>query len=934
MNAQLVALDDLRNILADIGYPYFVQIQSDGSCKVFLNIDSNREVVNNAVNKIETMIKYKNKERYESEDVPNDVRPLSDIEIISSEELEDYAHLKEYFSKKLFVESELKEQLNSWFSQKLFNKDNIIAPIITFYSYKGGVGRSTTLAIITRLLSKDGYNVAVLDFDLEAPGQLPLLTEASTGSRFGIIDYLIHKPYLKGNLDEDELLKDYIVEIPKESKEHGSIHLMPAGGRFIEHYIENLARINFDHFLRLRSNPLDDLFIDIQKAIKPDFILVDARTGFADIAGTLLFKYSDLVSVHVYNNEQNKLGMESLIKQVSNMFDNIEEQSRLIWTHTSVPDWKLEQGTQEELQGYLLEQLKAIYGNEIGWKSIDREYWELGLTMYYQELDGANHKHIKEFVEKYINSGYTSLKNKIVNLLKSSNDENVHVNLTKEEKKNIMKEIKYGSFIAEEDSYETYEEFEKSFLLTESIEELLDPNIYLIIGAKGTGKSALFRVMRKYEKELLEKFSITDKVIVMNDILANSRYNEKKKFITLQDVLDMDRLRTGSDISEMLYWKRFWKVYLWLQICQEFSSIKNDTADKGYFSISSTIDQMKLPDWMKNINYNKGTLEFIHAYIIERGHMDDISGWLSEINKVLDEDGKYMICLYDHLDKLFELHIAVQKSAVSALLSFWDDGEFKYILPKIFLRKDIYSGLKIQNHTHWLTHSKEILWSQNELNRLIIKRTIAHSPALIKFIEKNGKYYIGRTKFEKKLGIEIPKGEQYVERLLNLIFGIRIGSGKKSGLMVNWFYNHLRDANNISYPRDAIHLLKLVREEMLREFEKYVEDDRIISGKLITNDSILGRVSEQRYLDLKEEYRYLEEFFEEFKKCKFSFIKLDKTTIIQELSIKNSNRTFSQIEDNIETLINIGALKKYKNGNIAMPDLYLRGFDARRTGPM
>jgi hypothetical protein len=68
--------------------------------------------------------------------------------------------------------------------------------------------------------------VVVLDFDLEAPGQLPLLTETSTGSRFGIIDYLIHKPYLKEALDEDNLTKNYLIEISKESKEHKNYKLI------------------------------------------------------------------------------------------------------------------------------------------------------------------------------------------------------------------------------------------------------------------------------------------------------------------------------------------------------------------------------------------------------------------------------------------------------------------------------------------------------------------------------------------------------------------------------------------------------------------------------------------------------------------------------------------------------------------------------------
>src|SRR5882724_3937262 len=42
--------------------------------------------------------------------------------------------------------------------------------IITFYSYKGGVGRTFALANIAVLLARRGKRVLLMDWDLEAPG--------------------------------------------------------------------------------------------------------------------------------------------------------------------------------------------------------------------------------------------------------------------------------------------------------------------------------------------------------------------------------------------------------------------------------------------------------------------------------------------------------------------------------------------------------------------------------------------------------------------------------------------------------------------------------------------------------------------------------------------------------------------------------------------
>src|SRR5580692_11373070 len=42
--------------------------------------------------------------------------------------------------------------------------------IYTFYSFKGGVGRTMALANVAALLAKWGYSILIVDWDLEAPG--------------------------------------------------------------------------------------------------------------------------------------------------------------------------------------------------------------------------------------------------------------------------------------------------------------------------------------------------------------------------------------------------------------------------------------------------------------------------------------------------------------------------------------------------------------------------------------------------------------------------------------------------------------------------------------------------------------------------------------------------------------------------------------------
>src|SRR5262245_21830082 len=67
--------------------------------------------------------------------------------------------------------------------------------IITFYSYKGGSGRSMAVANIAWILASAGNRVLSVDWDLEAPGLhryfAPFLSDKDLTGSEGLIDLLI-----------------------------------------------------------------------------------------------------------------------------------------------------------------------------------------------------------------------------------------------------------------------------------------------------------------------------------------------------------------------------------------------------------------------------------------------------------------------------------------------------------------------------------------------------------------------------------------------------------------------------------------------------------------------------------------------------------------------------------------------------------------------
>jgi MinD-like ATPase involved in chromosome partitioning or flagellar assembly len=66
--------------------------------------------------------------------------------------------------------------------------------IVTFYSYKGGTGRTMALANTAWILASNGKKVLVVDWDLDSPGlhkfYHPFLDSAAISGAPGVIDLI------------------------------------------------------------------------------------------------------------------------------------------------------------------------------------------------------------------------------------------------------------------------------------------------------------------------------------------------------------------------------------------------------------------------------------------------------------------------------------------------------------------------------------------------------------------------------------------------------------------------------------------------------------------------------------------------------------------------------------------------------------------------
>ena len=209
------------------------------------------------------------------------------------------------------------------------------ASFVTFYSFKGGVGRSMALINTAGILAGRGFRVLVIDLDLEAPGLSYLNPDAPDISptdqqptkrslQLGFVDLLSDAKERGQEADLFALSADDIADrytqtynLPEELREFkdGSLHIMPAG-KFDGSYAQRFDALN------LRQLYQEGLGEPLIRAFKKklaegdlyDYVLVDSRTGFSDEAGICTRDLADHLMILSGLNRQNVEGTCEFLK--------------------------------------------------------------------------------------------------------------------------------------------------------------------------------------------------------------------------------------------------------------------------------------------------------------------------------------------------------------------------------------------------------------------------------------------------------------------------------------------------------------------------------------------------------------------------------------------------------------------------------------------
>ena len=761
-------------------------------------------------------------------------------------------------------------------------------PIVTFYSYKGGMGRTTTMVSYAMDLAiHNNKRVVVIDCDLEAPGYLNFFDlsankELRQGKKNGLVELISDLKVLNDEGKEKLELSDYIVNVGDSTKEPAlnNIWLIPAGNLNMNYvgegeeinlrdYLEGLSKINLSNVNEVVGN-FKILIEKIKKSINPDIILLDSRTGFNDIFGTAAFYLSSCVVGFFGFSRQTQPGLINLV----NNYYSQENSFKMILVFSILPTDKdseiLEDDLYHEVNNMIerkgtVEKAKpmsfSLHRNHcleqigIGKKTNDKAFVKLVRDKEFNDYNSIfeaisdicwekskEEEQVQADVEYDIN-------------VESKQTETLNINYTEDTPSLILRNVILRHLKTVFSNIKLFAEDTKieegQFFYRKCMQDFFKPDKFIIQGYKGTGKTYLYRALGDRNISMnIQKWANE------NQKWANEKEFSETTFIQIlpenansNEAFPFESIRYNSIEEPEYYFNCFWQIYTWNSIlCEEyFVDVKKESRLSNYVKPIAGIEALS----RFNELINKG-IETLVA----------IEEDLYKVNRMLKDDNKKIFVLYDRLDNL--INPLRWNKAVSPLIEYWRNYYKKYsnISPKIFIRTDLFRQIEGNNTERLQENSINIEWTIGEVFGYFFKLIFSDKNAsnaywaIAKKLRINENYINNCSKsfiaFPPNQFKSLTRAE--MAPLVEIFFGRQVNPGNsKLGHPWEYFEKELSNADNNSISlRPFINTLDgNAVDKALGRTERYVKE--IISPNIYASKDVREKATESYFDDLAKD---------------------------------------------------------------------------------
>lgn len=759
------------------------------------------------------------------------------IEIVTNQDLESDIFFEDLFKSPKKISFESRRRLSNLLN---IQDDSYKSPcpVVTFYSYKGGMGRSTAMAACASYLAMHyEKRIVIVDCDLEAPGFTNYYLEEPEvfNYRNGLVEYLLDKDFLEQKVS----INKYTWEASKEYAGKGEIHIMPAGNLSDEavpgnnnilelhrtQYLEGLSRLDLSSSQNIVVQ-FRNLVSDLYEEFKPDVILIDSRTGFNDIFGITALHLSTVVVGFFGINAQNIPGLHFFIDSIKTIKSNLQA----ILVNSILPSSKYFHSFVEQVDRYLS---SITHDDE---DPIEIEKYPISRNSMLENI-GTSDEYKPDFINLVKNrqfSDYNELFNKINSTTNSGayreietlDDYEEEVSEEKDELEDLYNtnieqlsetqsyklqcELKHKilenlnknwpELYAKNIDYE--KEFnEKRYFFRNCMEDIFNYNKFLVIGNKGTGKTYLYQSLKNNDvaRKLQERANKTQYRYEFFHLIDN----KSGKYI------DTNKFASENISNSELFYERFWILYIWNAIMLE------SEARLGYKPYTAVIP----------IKDDTRTKTRFMDILNDDQKFTKIEDDLYRLDSYLSGTNIQIIAIFDELDEIVKPYQWSQR--ITPLIQFWRKNSYAKIFPKLFIRSDLFKKLSnITNVKELINQSIFIEWTQEELFSYFFKLVFSNSKE--EFFKLMKLYHDFPWKLVNKMRRQLgednqaPLDSSYLRPLVETFFGKYAGidNNPRFGESYNWFFKNLKNADFTISLRPFLDLLAEAIKYSIKEDKK------------------------------------------------------------------------------------------------------------------